>query len=59
MTFGLAGHQVTLGGNRARHENAAKLTRVQKEQFKEALNKPPARSGIREEFWDARPCVTW
>ena len=44
---------------RASNENAAKLTRVQKEQFKEALNKPPARSGIREEFWDARPCVTW
>lgn len=43
----------------ASNENAAKLTRVQKEQLKDALNKPPARSGIREEFWDAGLCATW
>lgn len=43
----------------ASNEKAAKLTRVQKEQPKEALNKPFVRSGIREEFWDAGPCMTW
>ncbi|WP_169720812.1 winged helix-turn-helix domain-containing protein [Actinomyces gerencseriae] len=33
-------------------ENAAKLTRAQKEQLKETLSRPPAQSGVRAEFWD-------
>lgn len=43
-------HSVVAGhvGN----ENATKLTRAQKEQFKETLSKPPAQCGIRADFWD-------
>ena len=43
-------HSVVTGhvGN----ENAAKLTRAQKERLKETLSKPPAQCGIRADFWD-------
>ena len=33
-------------------ENAAKLTRAQKEQLKETLSRPPSQSGIKAGFWD-------
>ena len=33
-------------------ENAAKLTRAQKEQLKETLGGPPSQSGIKADFWD-------
>ena len=33
-------------------ENAAKLTRSQKEQLKETLSRPPSQSGIKADFWD-------
>ena len=36
----------------AGNENAAKLTRAQKEQLKETLSRPPSQSGIRADFWD-------
>ena len=36
----------------AGNENAAKLTREQKEQLKEVLSKPPSESGISADFWD-------
>ena len=36
----------------AGNENAAKLTRAQKEQLKETLGKPPSQSGIKADFWD-------
>ena len=36
----------------ASNENAAKLTRAQKEQLKETLSRPPSQSGIRADFWD-------
>ena len=44
----------------AGNENAAKLTRSQKEQLKEILSRPPSQSGIKADFWDVcRPCATW
>ena len=43
-------HSVVTG--HAGNENAAKLTRVQKEQLKEVLSLPPSQSGIRADFWD-------
>jgi len=33
-------------------ENAAKLTRAQKEQLKETLSRPPSQSGVQADFWD-------
>ena len=36
----------------AGNENAAKLTRSQKEQLKEILSRPPSQSGIKADFWD-------
>ena len=36
----------------AGNENAAKLTRAQKEQLKEILSRPPSQSGIKADFWD-------
>ena len=36
----------------AGNENAAKLTRAQKEQLKETLGRPPSQSGIKADFWD-------
>ena len=36
----------------AGNENAAKLTRSQKEQLKEILSGPPSQSGIKADFWD-------
>ena len=36
----------------AGNENAAKLTRAQKEQLKEILSGPPSQSGIKADFWD-------
>ena len=33
-------------------ENAAKLTRAQKEQLKETLSGPPSQSGVQADFWD-------
>ena len=36
----------------AGNENAAKLTRAQKEQLKETLSRPPSQSGIKADFWD-------
>ena len=36
----------------AGNENAAKLTRSQKEQLKETLGRPPSQSGIKADFWD-------
>lgn len=36
----------------AGNENAAKLTRAQKEQLKDTLTKPPTQCGIRVDFWD-------
>ena len=33
-------------------ENAAELTRAQKEQLKETLGGPPSQSGIKADFWD-------
>lgn len=43
-------HSVVTGhkGN----QNAAKLTREQKEQLKEVLSRPPSQSGIKADFWD-------
>ena len=43
-------HSVITG--HAGNENAAKLTREQKEQLKEVLSKPPSESGISADFWD-------
>ncbi|VEG73822.1 Transposase and inactivated derivatives [Actinomyces slackii] len=43
-------HSVVTG--HAGNENAAKLTRTQKEQLKEVLSQPPSRSGIAADFWD-------
>ena len=43
-------HSVVTG--HAGNENAAKLTRAHKEQLKQILSGPPARSGIRADFWD-------
>ena len=36
----------------ASNENAAKLTRSQKEQLKETLGRPPSQSVIKADFWD-------
>ena len=36
----------------ANSQNAAKLTRVQKEQLKETLSRPPSQSGVQADFWD-------
>ena len=36
----------------AGNQNAAKLTRAQKEELKAVLAQPPSRSGIDAEFWD-------
>ena len=36
----------------AGNENAAKLTRAQKEQLKETLSGPPSQSGVQADFWD-------
>ena len=36
----------------AGNENAAKLTRSQKEQLKKILSRPPSQSGIKADFWD-------
>lgn len=35
-----------------KNENAGKLTKVQKEEIKKALNEPPSAHGIPKEFWD-------
>ena len=43
-------HSVVTG--HAGNQNAAKLTRTQKEQLKEVLSLPPSESGIRADFWD-------
>lgn len=43
-------HSVITG--HAGNENAAKLTREQKEQLKEVLGKLPSESGISADFWD-------
>ena len=43
-------HSVVTG--HAGNENAAKLTRTQKEQLKEVLSLPPSQSGIQADFWD-------
>ena len=36
----------------AGNQNAAKLTRTQKEELKAILARPPSRSGVHAEFWD-------
>ena len=36
----------------AGNQNAAKLTRTQKEELKAILAQPPSRSGVHAEFWD-------
>ena len=36
----------------AGNQNAAKLTRTQKEELKAILAQPPSRTGVRAEFWD-------
>ena len=36
----------------AGNQNAAKLTRDQKQELKKILARPPSRTGIRAEFWD-------
>ena len=36
----------------AGNQNAAKLTRAQKEELKAILARPPSRSGVHAEFWD-------
>ena len=36
----------------AGNQNAAKLTRTQKEELKAVLAQPPSRSGVHAEFWD-------
>ena len=43
-------HSVVTG--HAGNQNAAKLTREQKEQLKEVLSRPPSQSGISADFWD-------
>lgn len=43
-------HSVVTG--HAGNQNAAKLTRTQKEQLKEVLSRPPSQSGIPAAFWD-------
>ena len=35
------------------NQNAAELTRAQKEELKAILAQPPSRTGVRAEFWDA------
>lgn len=40
-------------------DNAAKLTREQKEQLKEVLSKPPSDYGIPKEFWDISTLKTY
>ena len=36
----------------AGNQNAAELTRTQKEELKAILAQPPSRTGVRAEFWD-------
>lgn len=43
-------HSVVTG--HAGNENAAKLTRAQKEELRRVLRRPPADAGIKAEFWD-------
>lgn len=43
-------HSVVTG--HAGNQNAAKLTREQKEQLREVLSRPPEESGIQAAFWD-------
>ena len=43
-------HSVVTG--HAGNQNAAKLTRDQKQELKEVLSRPPEKSGIKADFWD-------
>ncbi|MCR2053597.1 helix-turn-helix domain-containing protein [Actinomyces bowdenii] len=42
----------SVGTGHAKNENAARLTRDQKEQLKEILSRPLSQSSIKAEFWD-------
>jgi transposase len=43
----------------AGNENAAKLTRAQKEEVKEVLGKPPSAQGVPKTFWDVPTLTTY